>query len=92
MGTKACKDLTPILGPIAEEVLSGFQEECVGGAESEEVALILVELKDVVSVELEEALKQNFASVRKQALDLKDQCVQQAKVCECVRFGSAMVV
>ena len=80
-GRKATKELAPMLEPIEKEVLSWFEEVCVGGAGSEEVAPILVELKDAVRKEREEALKQNFASVRKQALDLKDQCVQQAKVC-----------
>ena len=84
-------ELTPTLKPV-EEVLSRFRKECVGGYGSEEAAPILDELQGLLSIELEEALKQNFASVRKQAHDLKDQCVQQAKVCEPVRFGSAMVV
>ena len=69
-----------MLEPVEKEVLLRFEEVCVGGAGSEEVAPILVELKDAVRKEREEALKQNFASVRKQALYLKDQCVQQAKV------------
>ena len=69
-----------MLDLIETEVLSRFEEVCVSGAGSEEVALVVVELKDAVKREREAALKQNFASVRKQALDLKEQCVQQAKV------------
>ena len=69
-----------------------FREACVAGADSEEAAPIFEQLKQDVRDLRQPSLDNNSERLRTQARDLKDQCVQQAKVCEPVRFGSAMVV
>ena len=59
-----------------------FREACVGGADSEEAAPIFEQLKQDVRDLRQPALDSNSERLRTQARDLKDQCVQQAKVCQ----------
>ncbi len=77
----ASGDLVVVLDKIEEESLVDFQSGCVGSIFSVELKHLLLKLRQFISDKRQLTLSENSNLLQKQALDLRDACVEQVKVC-----------
>jgi hypothetical protein len=78
----ATKELKLLLEKFKQESLQDFQSGCVGSMHAEELKDVVLKLEQGISDRRESVLAKNSELLRQQAADVKDQCVQQAKVCD----------
>ncbi len=82
MELMATSSMVQWLDALGSSTTGCFRKDCVAGVESDEAAAIYVQLNADISKERQPALAKNSERLRKQARDLKVQCVEEAKVCE----------
>jgi hypothetical protein len=90
----ASGDLVVVLDKIEEESLVDFQSGCVGSIFSVELKHLLLKLRQFISDKRQLTLSENSNLLKKQALDLRDACMEQVKVCsvQCENWSSKVQV
>ena len=80
----ATSNMVQWLDELETSTTGCFRKDCVAGVESDEAAAIYAQLNEDIGKERQPALAKNSERLREQARDLKVQCVEDAKVCECI--------